>query len=203
MDTHDYTTPVTRQTDGPIESLPLDASNRQARELARMVQEGILTLDAPYQRPSVWGLEQRVNLVRSWLSRTPIPAVILNDRARSSWQDDDNYLTGRGVIMACVDGKQRIETAIAWFNSEFAVPASWFPADYVAETVETADGPYVYFNGLIEAEQRGFAFSASIPVATGHMNSTAEEAALYVRLNTGGIDQTDADIDNARSIAAR
>lgn len=200
IDISEYGTTQTRQTAAPVDSIPLSSTNRQAREVARMVTGGQMIVDAPYQRPSVWGLTQRINLVRSWLSRTPVPAIIINDRMHSRWRGDNTpYLDGVSPAYAVIDGKQRVETAIAWFDSEFAVPASWFPAEEVAETIETPDGPYVTFEGLTLRGQRFFSNSAMLPVAEGSLDTVAAEAALYVQVNTSGTEQTPEDIARATS----
>jgi hypothetical protein len=77
-----------RQSAGPIKGLSLQVSARSARELSRMVEDESLMLDPPYQRGDVWSMDQRVNLVKSWISQTPIPAVIYNCRDRLTWKTD-------------------------------------------------------------------------------------------------------------------
>lgn len=191
-----------RQSDEPIKGLSLSVSNRSARELARMVDDKWLMLDPPYQRGDVWTMDQRVNLVKSWLSQTPIPAVIYNCRDRATWKGEPPAGTGEGFY-AVVDGKQRLETARAWFKGEFGVPASWIEAEYVEETFETSDGPYVTYNGLTTIGQRITSNRASLPVAEATLASVEEEAELYLRLNAAGTPQTDEDMDNARQVARR
>jgi hypothetical protein len=152
-----------------------------------------MVLDAPYQRPSVWTIAQRQNLVRSWLSGIPVPAVIVNNRWDGPWGPDRGY--------AVVDGKQRLETAVAWFEGELAVPASWFqPADYT-ETTATGDGPYVTYNQLSDARRRLLSNRAQLPMLEAHLDSLRAEAELYDLVNTGGTNQRDEDIDRARAVA--
>lgn len=70
---------TTNQTDAPIQSYSMQASNRSAREIARIFEEDG-DLSPEYQRTSVWLEEDRILLVRSWLMGVPIPAIVINDR---------------------------------------------------------------------------------------------------------------------------
>lgn len=185
---------MTRQTGTPITHQSLQSFNRSAREIARMTEYG-LELAPSYQRGSVWTEEQRINLVRSWLAGVPIPAVTINDRLASGMSgiNDPAY--------AVIDGKQRIETAIAWFAGELAVPASWFEEDSIAETVATDDGDYVTYNGLTVVAQRHFSNRAQLPTIEVRVKSLEEEAALYVLLEQSGTKQTANDVAKAEAIA--
>lgn len=180
------TSKPTLQTSAPLTRRSLSASNRSAREVARQALDGDLILDPPYQRQSVWSELQQRMLVRSWAESIPVPAVTVNDR---------------GHEYAVVDGKQRIETSVAWFSGKLTVPATWFPADWVQETTVTDDGPYVTFTGLTVKGQRLHAAEAFLPVIEAHLDTVEEEAELYVRLNTAGTEQTADDVENARRVA--
>ncbi|TMR06376.1 DUF262 domain-containing protein, partial [Nonomuraea turkmeniaca] len=185
---------TTRQTDRPLEHRSLNATNREAVGLARLVQEGDLLLDTPYQRGDVWTLDQRIALVKSWLLGLPIPAMIINDRMTSAWERDGE----RTPAYAMIDGKQRTLTAIAWYNGDFAVPASWFPSDQI-ETVEDTnnDGPYVRFNGLTIVGQRRFMRMAQIPVCEARVSTLREEAEVFLLVNGSGTQQQEADLARA------
>ncbi len=198
---------MTRQTTAPIERLNLQDSYRTARELARMVEDGLMTLDAPYQRGSVWSVSQRIALVRSWLSGTPIPSIIVNDRANGRWAAANGGrhpgMTGEPVY-AVIDGKQRLETALAWFGGRLAVPATWFPLDDVNHAVVTADGLYVRYTGLSDGMQRHMSIGgAMLPMAEAKVESVQAEAEIYLRVNGYGTPQEAADLDRARRIARR
>lgn len=194
---------MTRQTAGPLEHINLSASNRSARELANWVIAGDLDLNAPYQRGSVWTEDQRVSLIRSYLTGVPIPAVIINDRGTPGWRkangsnplDDGNY----GYV--CVDGKQRLEATAAWVAGDLAVPASWFAPELVAEAEDTDDGPYVRFTGLTPVGRRRFDREALIPSVEAHVETVQDEAAIYLLVNGGGTPQSDADMANAARVA--
>jgi hypothetical protein len=159
-----------------------------------------MTVDPPYQRTSIWTTDQQIGLVESWCRGVPIPAIVVNDRAAISrhggWQGPDS-----GHVYAVVDGRQRVETAIAWFTGQLAVPASWFAAEYVTCTEETEDGPYVRYGGLSKPMQRGTAFSFKLPRADARLRSIEEEAHLYLLLNSAGTAQTAADLDRALKVA--
>lgn len=190
---------MTFQTTAPLVHRSLAASNRQAREIARMARDGDLDLTPPYQRGSVWNPAQRIGLIRSWCLGIPVPAIMLNDRGTDSWRRHTGSSpldTGEATYVA-VDGKQRVECAVAWFFGDLAVPASWFPADAVEATVDTEDGPYVTYAGLTLVAQRHFANRAMLPAIEANVDTLAAEADLYLLVNGAGTAQTDADLLNA------
>lgn len=195
---------MTRQTRTPLVHLGLSASDRQVRELARSFRETFgLDLQPPYQRGRVWTEDQKVALVRSWLTGTPTGVVILNDRSTTEWEQVNGYdPASRGeAVYACIDGQQRISTAIDWFGDEFAVPASWFATEDITATEETGDGLYVRWSGLTVARQRHFANRAQLAVAMARVSTLQEEAEIYLLVNGGGTPQTSASMNNAARIA--
>lgn len=187
---------MTHQTTEPLDRSQLTQASTAGYALVTEYHEGALLLDAPYQRGSVWTNDQRLGLIRSWLRELPIPAIILNDRREGQWLTEDGSYD---FTIAVVDGRQRIETAIAWFDSNLAVPASWFPAEQVVRTVETADGPYVTFDGLSIEAQRFVKRLFRFPVASASVPSLADEASIYLLVNGAGTAQTQDDLDNARA----
>jgi hypothetical protein len=196
---------MTRQTPEPLDHISLNPSFQSARWLARRVTEGEITLDAPYQRGSVWTEDQRVALVQTWLRGLPAGVVILADRCNDAWAtanpDRIPFETGE-ALWACVDGKQRLTTAVMWFGSQFAIPASWLPGDHVETTEETDDGPYVRHGGLTPKGQRFMERYCSLLVAEAKDCATeADEAAFYVLVNGGGTPQSVADMRNAAQVA--
>lgn len=197
---------MTRQTTAPLDHSSLSPSFQSARWLARRVQDGEITLDPPYQRGAVWTEDQRIALVQSWLRGLPAGVVILSDRCTSAWaaaNPDCDPNTHEGEAWwACVDGKQRITTAVMWFHDEFAVPASWLPADYAAATEDTDDGPYVRQSGLTPKGQRFMERHCSLLVAeTRDCATEVDEAAFYLLVNGGGTPQTDDDMANATRVS--
>ncbi|MDJ0342231.1 DUF262 domain-containing protein [Streptomyces sp. H10-C2] len=191
---------MTRQTTEPLDVLSLSTGDRQIHELARSFRESFgIEMNPPYQRGRVWTLDQRIALVRSWLTGTPTGVVILNDRSANLMaKRDDN-----APIYACIDGQQRLTTAYDWFDDLFAVPASWFPAEDVTATEATDDGAYVRWSGLSLVRQRHFKNRSHLTVAVAHVATVQEEAAVYLLVNGGGTPQTDADMSNAARIADR
>lgn len=188
------------QTDAPLEQTTMNVVGRPAQEYQLLRDNGMLELDAPYQRGSVWTTDQQRNLVRSWLQGIPIPAVIVNDRLAANEtlaSGDPDWRT------AVIDGKQRVETAIAWFDSDLPVPASWFPPDRVETTEETDDGPYVRFSGLTVVGQRFSTGRFMLPTAQARLGSIAEEAQVFGLVNTGGTPQTEETLANARAVEER
>ncbi|EYR64883.1 hypothetical protein N866_03320 [Actinotalea ferrariae CF5-4] len=189
---------TTLQSSAPLVPQSLDASARSAREVARYVVDGHMTLDAPYQRGSVWSVDQRRNLVRSWMLGLPVPAIIINRRYREAFVHPP---AGPRFEFAAVDGKQRLETAVAWFFGDLTVPASWFPAERVRGTVDTDDGPYVAFEGLDVVAQRHTVNRFLVPVAEASADTVADEAVIFGLVNGAGVPQTDADLARAAQIA--
>lgn len=193
---------MTRQTATPIEGYSLQASARSAREIARIFTDDSGDLAPKYQRGSVWTEDQRIALVRSWLMGVPIPAVIINDRIFGPWPDGGpNGTPEGGYTYAVIDGKQRIETAIAWFTGSLAVPASWFPAEDIEQTENTSDGPYVRYTGLTRPAQRFTAMRFTLPAVEAKAATLEEEASLYLLVNGGGTPQTADDMANAQNVA--
>ncbi|MFD4596739.1 DUF262 domain-containing protein [Streptomyces sp. NPDC058464] len=194
---------MTRQTGLPLEHLSLNVADRQAREIARSFTEFGLDLNPPYQRGRVWTEDQKIALIRSWLTGTPTGVVIFNDRATVEWKAANGHdpTEHDEPIYACIDGQQRISTAREWFAGELAVPASWFPGEDVTAPEDTDDGPYVRWSGLALPRQRHFANRAHLTVATARVATVQEEAAIYLLVNGGGTPQTDADMARAARIA--
>lgn len=189
---------TTMQTSAPLRHQQLDARITLVRELVRMVNDGYLTLDAPYQRGSVWTVRQQRDLVRSMLLGLPVPAIITNAR----WKTPGFDHQGPEFEVAVIDGKQRLTAAIAWFGDELSVPASWFEPEHVETAVDTDDGPYVTFTGLTIARRRHATHRMTVPVAEASVRSIAAEAAIYGLVNGGGVQQTEQDMARAARIAA-
>lgn len=193
---------TTFQTTSPIVHRSMQASARSARELARIFSNGEDgDLSPEYQRGSLWTNEQRIGLVRSWLMGVPIPAVVINDRIFGPWPSDRNGPFG-GYAYAVIDGKQRIEAAIAWFSGALAVPASWFKPEDVETTEETADGAYVRYTGLALSEQRHQGTTFQLPAVEAKVATLAEEAEIYLLVNGAGTPQSEGSMANAERVAS-
>lgn len=78
-------------------------------------------LDAPYQRPSVWTVEQRRALIKSLIMGLPVGAVTV-----SELPFDGGYCTKPDGFYRVIDGQQRIRAIRAFVANEFTVPGSWF-----------------------------------------------------------------------------
>lgn len=183
---------MTLQTAAPLARLELAATNRPVEFWLHPVLNGLVTLDAPYQRGAVWTIDQARALIRSLLQGVPIPAIITNNRG-----------VRRTPMIAVVDGKQRVLTIMTWFNDQFAVPASWFEPDWIVRTEVTDDGLYVRFSGLAEDAGRHCRYSWTIPVYEGKFPTIADEAYIFTLVNGGGTPQTDENMTRAAAIASR
>lgn len=188
----------TFQTREPIRDQRMSISARTWGELIHQIQRGDSTYDLPYQRGAVWTDEQRIILIYSILSGTPIPALIVNERPHRMWFDADrNQLP----IYAVIDGQQRMTAVKMFMEDDLPVPASWFPAEWVERTEDTDDGPYVRYSGLARREQRHLE-NIPVPVAEARAQTVAEEASIYLRVNGSGTPQSDADLARAADVAA-
>jgi hypothetical protein len=188
---------MTLQTTQPLDELRLYATNRNANELTRMLADGLMTVDTPYQRPEVWNIGQRRGLIRSMVQGIPVPAIIVNVRdAAHGWTGDDDN------VYAVIDGKQRLLTMKAWYGDDFTVPASWFPPEHVETTEDTDDGPYVRYSGLSEVARRRQSIGRfQIPMCKAKLPTVEAEAQVYLIVNGYGTPQTDEDMQRARDVA--
>lgn len=145
----------------------------------------------PYQRGDVWGLKRRQNLLKSLLSGVPIPAVIVNDRFRASFQAP-GYDKDRNWAYAIVDGKQRVTTLQMFARDEFGVPADWWET---SDVDHVADDGLVYWSGLSKAGQGYFTRSCRLPTNEGRFTTLEEEQELFDLINFGGLAQGESDED--------
>jgi hypothetical protein len=192
---------MTRQRTAPIVHLGMNALNVPVESLVFQLAKGRMTLDTPYQRGPVWTIEQKTGLIESLCMGIPIPAIIRNNRMSSAWTRANGHLPADSPGYAVIDGKQRLLTLVAWHFNKLAVPASWFPANQVAQTETYDDGPYVKYSGLTELGQRTWDNRAALPVAEAQLPTLAEEARVYGLVNGAGTAQTAEDMARAAAIA--
>lgn len=67
--------------------------------------------------------------------------------------------------------------------------------------MNTDDGPYVTYSGLTAVAQRFISNRFLLPVVQGQASTVAEEAYLYLLLNSAGSAQTPEDLDRAARFA--
>jgi len=181
----------------------------------RNLSNGVLMfdLDAPYQRGAVWTGDQRHALIRSMLEGVPIGSLVIAKLGVETVRD--------GVSpYRVIDGKQRIETLRAFHDDQFAVPGWWWEE---ADLTVPRDRDVTYSNlsnrGRARFENRvmpSLEFDSDVVflgIEPGTENrlwgtrtndeAIAAEADLYLRVNFGGVDQTDTDRDRATAVAAK
>jgi hypothetical protein len=134
--------------------------------------------------------------MRSWLQGVPIPAVVLNERMDPAWRRTDPDLR---VNYAVVDGRQRLETALAWQDGHLPIPASWLPAHWIHHSEDTDDGPYVRATGL--HTPRRVDRCMDLACVRARVPSLAAEAALYLLVNGAGTPQSTTDLARAATLA--
>lgn len=147
-------------------------------------REDKFELNAPYQRDSVWGLPERQALIKSLFMGLPFGVVHLNNRG--TWE---------GRFMAVVDGKQRIETLRAFHQDGFQVPAEWFAPEDV-----NAGGSLIAFSNLTPRMQARF-LNSILPALEYSVETEAEEAEIFMLINTAGVAQTEESLARAASMA--
>lgn len=145
-------------------------------------------LDPPYQRGSVWTVEQRQDLIKSMLIGLPIGSVTVNDRG-----------VHKDPMYSVVDGKQRVEAIRAFADDELAIPRDWLPDDSV---LDTTNGPSVVFSELSRPAQRKLEATTVVQLRT-EVGSVEAEARLFLLLNGGGTPQTDTTMADAAKVAGR
>lgn len=151
-----------------------------------------IDLAAPYQRPSVWELEQRRKLIESIMRGVPIAAIVLSDLGNKS-----------DVHWRVVDGKQRLETVIGFTQDEFSVPGHWFRPESLVDG-EEARGGDVRWSDLSKVWKMDFRGRTLVVEQLRHEHDATEaemieaEEDLYLLINGGGTAHTEADLDRAR-----
>jgi uncharacterized protein DUF262 len=188
---------MSRQTPQPLTRLRTTAALWQIDEYTDRIRRGEMLLDPPYQRGPRWTTSQRIDLMRSWLQGAPIPAIVLNERFHTVWQRTDPQML---VNYAVVDGRQRLETALAWQDGSLAIPASWLPPDQIHTVDRTEDGPYVRSTGL--HLPRKVTRVMELPCVRAQVGTVAAEAALYLLVNGSGTSQSVRDLARAAAVAA-
>jgi hypothetical protein len=192
---------MTLQTPRPLEQFRAQTAPRALRGLVDEIRSGEMTLDPPYQRGSVWTPDKRVALIRSLMQGVPIPSLITSDRSWHGWTGP--AVGGDGPVVAVIDGRQRLETMIAWFDSTLAVPASWWPVKDIVSTVDTDDGAYVVYSGLDRTAQLHFSHSAVMGVCEARVADIAAEAAIFCLVNGEGVPVDPWDLCRAATVAGR
>lgn len=172
-------------------------------------------LDAPYQRGSVWTIEQRRNLIKSLLMGLPVGSIIVSFLGYSA-----------ETAYRIVDGKQRIQTVQMFFRNEFSVPGHWFNTSELTDSA--ARERDITFSDLSQSGEMHFEmgklpslqFDATTEITEkpdGHSTGRDRydfrkrtpdemlqaEAELYLLVNFGGVAQTDTDRARAQEVADR
>lgn len=176
------------------EPLHEERTTRSAFVLGEFVRnpDGRVDLEAPYQRGSIWTLEQRQKLIESVLRGVPIAALVLSDMGPIS-----------EVQYRVIDGKQRLESLIGFTQNKFAVPGHWFPAENLeqGELSRHRDVQWddLSVRGKIAYRGRSLAVeSLEHEPYTSDVDMLAAEERLYLLINTGGTAHTEADLNRAR-----
>jgi hypothetical protein len=168
----------------PLKPLQLNTFNRPAVSFIATDTVDMFDLEAPYQRPAVWGDAQRVALIKSMLLNLPIGAVYVNVR------DLDN---ARPYVV--IDGKQRIQAIRDFADNKFGVPTDWF---FEKDFQTPADGDLAYYRDLNQVGRNRIMMS-TIATFEANVKTIEEEAEIFMLLNASGIAQTDETLANAAS----
>lgn len=165
----------------PLKRFHFQQTNRMVMDLA--LNPAQFEMSPPYQRASVWTLDQRRALIRSLLEGVPVGVVYVNYRSE---MDPRVYV---------VDGKQRLETILGFLDDGFYVPARWFADEETEASARPSlldrdqlDGD-VLFSQLTPGGQ-GRLRRCSVALYETQMPTEDDERDLYLRVNTGGTAHT-------------
>ena len=86
--------------------LSVDKVDKSTSDLFRMIIEGELNLQPPYQREFVWDQKTMSKFIESLLLSIPIPTIFLAEN------DDDTF--------EVIDGQQRLTTIVAFMKSKLS-----------------------------------------------------------------------------------
>ena len=100
---------------------------------------------------------------------------------------------------AVIDGKQRLETALAWHRGELAIPAEWLDPQFIPDSHASA---WVTRDDLTVPGQRLTDHRMIVQVAEAKVATVKDEAAIYLLVNGGGTAQTGDDLARAAAVAA-
>lgn len=182
----------------PLKHRSISSSGRSLPDLVHWVSVGDVDLNPPYQRGDVWTPQQRVNLMKSILMGIPIAALVINKRGdNAAWEKASGPVQASEPYYACIDGKQRLTTALMWLRSELAIPR-WWLEDRCLDPDQRADE--VYYEDLTPQGQRYFKNVAILPVAEAKLRDIAEEAEVYDLINSAGTAHSEGDLIIARQM---
>lgn len=193
---------MTRQLRYPVQHLSLTPYNRMAVDIYHHIKKGQILLDPPYQRGSVWTTDQRLDLMYSFLSGYPIGAVILNDRLRARWGHE---AAATRLVYAVIDGRQRLETIVAWFDGRLTLPSSWIERSMIKPGRVLAafgddDGDGVDLNDLTDRGAAEIEVRMALATVVAHVDNLAGEAEIYRLVNAGGTPHTTDDLNRAAQV---
>lgn len=101
-------------------------------------------LNAPYQRGSVWSVDQRRALIRSLLLGVPVGTATV-----AELPFEGTHSTAPGTFYRVVDGKQRVETLRMFASDGFTVPGWWWDQRRLKPSVSRAhEVVYSDFSGI-------------------------------------------------------
>src|SRR5947208_15236670 len=89
---------------------PMDYSNSQTKleTLVQYFNEGLMNLIPLFQRPKVWLLKMRKELIKNIVNGRPIPAIFM-------YKD----VSGSAFMFNILDGKQRLDSIVMFLAGEY------------------------------------------------------------------------------------
>lgn len=171
----------------PLHEIEAERWLRQVGEIINFVRDDdwSVNLSPPYQRGDVWPVEKKRNLWKSLLMGIPVPAIFVNRRGN----DYTDYYV--------VDGQQRLRALVGFRQGEFGLPLDWLAEDMVENPA-----PFVCWDDLTDIGRRRLRMGLSpIPWLETTLETEADEAALYLLVNYGGVEQTAEDRARAEAVA--
>lgn len=142
-----------------------------------------LNHDVDFQRGYVWSLQQKQELILSWLKELPIGTFYIN-KINPYSQGEDNIEQLQELDGVLFDGKQRLTTIISFLKMEF-------PVAYQGKELYAKD----FSKNVINR-----ALSCNVNVCETSFDNKLDLVRYYLDINTSGTPHSRDDIEKAKEI---
>ena len=144
-----------------------------------------LITNPPFQRPLVWTEKQQAAFIEHWINGGNVHPIIINWPAyQGDWESLDKFdpedVYHSNVV---VDGQQRINALVRFFNGELLV----------------FDG-MSYEDVLAYARKEGWNESIGLNIKVTKITDYAELLRLYLRVNDTGVPHTREELDRVQKM---
>lgn len=170
--------------------------NLTVKKILNIYEKGNLNLNPGFQRESVWDDKDKALLIDSIFQNVPLPSILL-------WKEK----RGHKDIYHVVDGKQRIETLIAFAkrNKAFSYNSSVVKKHHknkewndIYEDIDDEDVSYKSISQNIKNLKTQFNKFPILTAVIKNANSLEDIRELFVRINSTGMKLQPSEIRHAR-----